>query len=216
MSFNPELAKLAFTVLHQVRDPMDAVQDAIAEDTQEKSAFVAMPGGQREPSPEEQQAQQQQQQQQQAQQQQQQGQAQSSTNMDTMRNLIREELQNVDVKPKKQSPDERMTALEGGFLRLLEHLGLKHREAANPTDTTQQTPTGYMSAGTTGQATGGQPDSTQSPIMGGGQAQAPAQGQDGGGQATAQVGQQLAQQAMGKTASAHGLAGLAARRQGKV
>lgn len=44
--------------------------------------------------------------------------------LDDIRATVRQEVEAANEKPKKQSVDERLTALEGAFLRLLQHLGL--------------------------------------------------------------------------------------------
>jgi hypothetical protein len=48
--------------------------------------------------------------------------------LDDIRGTIRQEVEAANEKPKKQSVDERLTALEGAFLRLLQHLGMIEKQ----------------------------------------------------------------------------------------
>jgi hypothetical protein len=48
--------------------------------------------------------------------------------LDDVRSTVRQEVEAANEKPKKQSVDERLTALEGAFLRLLQHLGMIEKQ----------------------------------------------------------------------------------------
>jgi hypothetical protein len=48
----------------------------------------------------------------------------SAVTLDDVRSTVREEVEAANEKPKKQSVDERLTALEGAFLRVCQYLGI--------------------------------------------------------------------------------------------
>jgi hypothetical protein len=158
--FNPEIARMAFE----------------ATGLSTKEAFVAM-------DPQTLQAQQQQQAQAQQAQQPQQPAPAPAMDPEALRSVVREEVQAGQQKPKKLSPDERMTQIEAILMKLLEHNGLAKLD---PSGANTQAP---------GQAAQIPTDPQAPPSMGqtAPEASAPAQMAQGGKMAAAQ--QRLSQAA---------------------
>jgi ribosomal protein S15P/S13E len=104
--------------------------------------------------------------------------------MNMLREAIRQELTSHSEKPKKQSAEERLTSLEGVLLHVLEYLKLREPEASDQGTGGQPAPAqpsgGFMSSGTSGQGVSSLPpeaadQATLTPVAGAGIAGMPGQ-----------------------------------------
>jgi hypothetical protein len=155
--FNPALANIALCMLDKL----------------EKRSFIPMDQASMQAQQQQEAAMAQQQQAQQAPQGQPPAQGQppqgGSPTTDDLRTVVREEVEAAQDKPKKQSVDERITALEGAFLRVLQYLGLIPKQetdldAGLPQDADKMQQQG---------AEQGSPDMAAQQLMGGGGEGAP-------------------------------------------